>query len=72
MAHDAIKICIRESLNDLMEIFEEYYALLPLPVISREIHEMLPLYIQDKRAKYRDKFCLPHEDVKNQLNLFIE
>jgi len=62
MAHDAIKVCIRESLEDLMTNFEEYYALLPLPTISKEINDMLPPYIQEQRTKYREKFCLPDEE----------
>jgi len=65
MAHDATKICIKESLESLMEDLEEYYALLPLPVVSYDILEKLPKHILNKREKYRRDLCLRSDyDVK--------
>ena len=59
MAHDAIKSCIKGSLEEFITNLEEYYGLLPLPNLSPELEKMLPPSIRQIRIASRKKLFLP-------------
>ena len=51
----ALQICINDSCQSLMAMFEKYYAVLPLPFIDEETIVALPAFVYFARHAARNK-----------------
>jgi len=63
MVQSCLKTCLKESLAQLLDDLEEYYAVLPFPTINQEIVSLLPDHIYQRRVLNREKLTLPEENV---------
>lgn len=63
MVQSNVKYSVRESLNELIESWEQYACVLPLPYIDQEIASFLPDFIYQMRQDLRKKFNLEEENV---------
>ena len=54
---------IKFSISDLMDDLEEYYSVLPLPTISKELLQQLSPETLNLRAKNREKLFLEPDEV---------
>jgi DNA-binding FrmR family transcriptional regulator len=63
MVQSYVKHSVKESLNELIESWEQYSCVLPLPYIDQEIASFLPDFIYKIRQDLRKKFHLEEENV---------
>lgn len=45
----ALRICWKNSLDSILEKFQKYFAVLPLPEIDQNLYDVLPPKIQNFR-----------------------
>ena len=58
-----LKLAITNSLDDLGEKMDEYFAVLPLPFISNENKPLFPAYLIGKQNYYRRKLLMDYEEI---------